>query len=158
MYKKVTLIVAVFALMLASGAVNVFAAGNASTHQCPPMYNADSNTVTDAYFCDGRLNAYDLTESVAVYYAYSAVPVFNVVTATQQMTNVVTAINFWTIDGDGVGQLALSVPASQIDPALSATAPTQIATANGVTLDYSPATHMFTVLGPRGYSFSWEAW
>ena len=158
MYKKVTLIAMVFALMLAGGAVNVFAAGNATTHQCPPMYNADSNTTTDAYFCDGRLNAYDLTESVAVYYAYASVPVFNVVTQTQQMTNVVGAINIWSIDGDGVGQLALSVPASQIDPAFSATAPTQIAAANGVTLMYTPATHMFMVSGPRGYSFSWLAW
>ena len=168
MLKKVMLIVTVVALVLASGAVNVFA-GDDDTDQCPAIYNEDDDMWVTAYFCDGRLNAFDLTQSVAVYYAYTAEPVWNLGTTTnddgqevqsmeEQMTNVVSAIHIWSIDAGGNGQLALYVPIAQIEPAFSATAPVQIAAANGIMLDYSPATHMFTVSAPDGYSFTWEAW
>jgi hypothetical protein len=168
-FKRVMLIGTVFALVLASGAVNVFASGNASTKPCPAMYNSDTNTWTDAYFCDGRLNAYDLTEPVAVYYAYTTQPVSVSVTTTDQdkdetaqtmqtqMANMVSAINIWSIDPEHVGQLALSVPVSKIEPAFSATAPTQIASANGITLSFSPASDMFTVTD-GSYAFTWKAW
>lgn len=156
MFKKGLLIVAVFMLVAAFGAANVFAADTSTANSsCPLVYNSDTGTWV-ANFCDGRINAFDMTEPVAIYYSYNTIQAVDSSGSTY-LTNVVSGINLWTINSNSVGQLALSVPLSQITPAFSAAHDVQIAAANGLTLNYSPSSHMFLVTAP-GYSFSWEAW
>jgi len=156
--------------VLAFGVVTVFAGEDSTDEdQCPGVYNEDEETWVYNYFCDGRLNSWDLTQPVAIYYDTTAVPVWNLVTTEdeegeevekmeQQMAEVVSAIHVWSVDAKGNGQMALYVPVAQIEPALSATAPVEIAAANGITLSYSPAVNMFTVTAPNGYVFTWEKW
>lgn len=169
MFKKFMLIVTAFALVLAFGAANAFAEDEAKDPACPGVYNEDEETWVYAYYCDGRLNAFDMMQSVAIYYDHTAEPTWNLVTTEdedgeevqvweEQMTEVVSAIHIWAIDADGNGQLALYVPVAQIEAAFSATAPVQIASANGIALNYTPASHTFTVTAPDGYSFTWDAW
>ncbi|GAB4415003.1 MAG: hypothetical protein Kow00106_10340 [Anaerolineae bacterium] len=153
MFKKVWLTAMVVAVVSLLGAASVFADGDDS--QGCMFYNEDED-VWVAGFCDGRLNAFDIAQPVAIYYSYDAV------LATDEdgnpyWTDVVDAIEVWAIDSEGVGQLALRVPVSQIAPALSATSDVQIAAVNGITLNYSPSANAFWVTAP-GYSFTWEAW
>ncbi len=131
---------------------------------CPAVYNEDEDAWVTAYFCDGRLNAFDLTEPVAVYYTYAPVTVWNLVTNEddeeiweQGSTDVVSAIQLWAVDTNGNGQMVISVPAAQAEEAFAATENVVLASANGITLTYVPAQHVFWVTAP-GYSFAWDAW
>ena len=154
MFKKVSLIVSVCALVFVFGAANVFADDSSAAQSCM-FYNADYGT-TVAGFCDGRINAFDMTEPVAIYYSYDTVQAVDD-DGNAYWADVIGGIEVWAIDGDGVGQPVMSVPLTQITPALSATSDVQIAAANGITLNYSPSANAFWVTAP-GYSFAWEAW
>lgn len=163
MFKKVTLILSVIAL-LAFGAVHVFAdsdSGDASA--CPAVYDENSGTWTSAYICDGRLNSFDLMAPVAVYYRYTNVPVQVETTdadgntvVEQQMNQVVSAISVWAIDGDGVGQEALVVPISTVSAIVMAGNSAIIAQQNGLTLGYSANGYLY-LNAYNGYTFYWEA-
>lgn len=162
MFKKITLILSVIAL-LAFGAVNVFAdSDDALPPACPPVYDEDSDFWTSAYFCDGRLNSFDLMAQAAVYYRYADVPVWVETTDDdgetvyeQQMTQEVSAISVWAIDSNGVGQEAMLVPMSSVSPAIASGVSAIIAQQNGITLGYSASGYLYiTTLG--GYTFAWE--
>jgi hypothetical protein len=72
---------------------------------------------------------------------------------------VIVGIALWTVDPDtSEGQLALYVPISAIEAAMSATSDVQIAAGNGVALYFSPAADEFTITGPSGYNFAWPCW
>jgi hypothetical protein len=153
MFKKIWLIVLVGTLVVIAGAASVFA-GDDSTESCT-FYNEDEGVTVPGY-CDGRINAFDIAQPVAIYYSYDTVQALDDEGSTY-LTDVVSGIELWTIDADGNGQLALWVPLANITPAFSATTDVQIAAAHGITLNYSPAAHAFWVTAP-GYSFSWETW
>jgi hypothetical protein len=151
MSKKLVLVLSVLALVLAFGAVNVFADDGTTPR---PVYNADEDVWTSGY-ADGRLNAYDIAQPVAVYYTYETVTAWDS-DGEAYLTNVVTSLQLWAIDGDGVGQMALSVPAAQLNAAVAAGQNVQIAAANGYAVNYS-ASGYFWMTAPSGYSFTWEA-
>lgn len=163
MVRKITLILSALTLLLALGAINIFAEDDDETSTpCPLVYDADSDTWTSAYFCDGRLNAFELLQSVAVYYEYTAVPVWVEITGEddatvweQQMTEVVDAITVWAIDVNGVGQKALSVPYSAVSAAIAAGTDAVIAQGDGVELGVSSDGALW-VTGPDGYHFTWD--
>ncbi|MBI5960589.1 MAG: hypothetical protein HY866_17755 [Chloroflexi bacterium] len=156
MFKKISLMLTVFALMFVFAAPNVFA-DDTETEGCVPIYDEDTDSYITAYFCDGRLNAFDMTEPIAIYYNYGTGQAIDD-NGYPYTVEVVDSISIWAIDGDGVGQPVLNVPASQITPALSATSDVQIASGNGVTLNYSPSADAFWVTAWTGYSFAWSAW
>lgn len=153
MFKKVWFTALAVVAVSVLGAASAFADGD-ETSGCM-FYNEDED-VWIAGYCDGRLNAFDIAQPVAIYYSYDTV------LATDEdgnpyWTDVVDAIEIWVIDSEGVGQLALRVPAAQIAPAFNAISDVQIAAVNGITLNYSPSADAFWVTAP-GYSFVWEAW
>jgi hypothetical protein len=153
MFKKIWLVVLVGALVLMVGAVNVFADGD-STAGCT-FYNEDEG-VTVVGYCDGRINAFDIAQPVAIYYSYDTVQALDDEGNTY-LTDVVSGIELWAIDADGNGQRAMWVPLANITPAFSASSDVQIAAAHGMSLNYSPSAHAFWVTAP-GYSFAWQAW
>jgi hypothetical protein len=153
MFKKAGLILSIGVLVCVLGAASALAS-DASGEICT-FYNADEGVTVSGY-CDGRINAFDIAQPVAIYYSYDTVQAVNDEGNTY-LTDVISGIELWSIDADGNGQLALSVPLASITPAFSATSNAQIAAANGLSLNYSPAAHAFWVTAP-GYSFSWEAW
>jgi hypothetical protein len=154
MFKKMLLIVSVFAFVLAFGATAAFA-GDDDAGDCPLVYSEDYGIWVPGY-CDGRINAFDIAQPVAIYYSYDTVQALDD-DGNAYTTNVVSGIELWVIDAEGTGQLVVWAHLPEIEQAFSATADVQIAAADGVTLNYSPSTHMFWVTAP-GYSFSWEAW
>ena len=151
MSKKLVLVLTVLALVLSFGAVNVFADGGTDPHQ---VYVPDDGIWTSAY-TDGRLNAYDINQPVAVYYTYNTVTAWDS-DGVAYATNVVSGLQLWAIDGNGVGQMALNVPAAQLNAAVAAGQNVQIAASNGYTVNYS-ATGYFWISSPSGYSFTWAA-
>jgi hypothetical protein len=62
MFKRLVLVGFVVVLALGTSAASVWAAGDDDPDGCPGVYNADEDLWITAYFCDGRLNAYDLTQ------------------------------------------------------------------------------------------------
>lgn len=156
MFKKGLLVVSEVVLVLAFGLTNVFADDD-GTESCPAIYNEDTETWTSDYFCDGRLNAFDVTQTAAVYYSYGLEQAWTD-DGDAFWLETPDGITIWTIDSEGVGQLALWVPLAEITPAMSAATDVQIAAGNGVTLNYSPAADAFWMTGPGGYAFVWEAW
>ncbi len=151
MSRKLVLIVSVFALVFAFGAVNAFASGGSDPHQ---VYVPSNGTWTSAY-TDGRLNAFDINQSVAVYYTYNTVMAWDA-NGVPYDTHVVSGLQLWAIDGDGVGQMVLNVPAAQLNAAVAAGHDAQIAASNGFTVNYS-ATGYFWISSPSGYTFTWAA-
>jgi len=154
MFKKIWLVALVSVLGLVGGVSNAFADDD-STTGCV-FYNEDEGVPVIGY-CDGRINAFDIAQSVAIYYRYETVSALDDEGNTY-LTDVVSGIELWAIDADGNGHLALWVPRASITSAFSASHDVQIAAANGLTLNYSPSAHAFWVTGPGGYSFVWEAW
>ena len=156
MFKKMLLMVSALVLVATFGTANVFAketpveeTSTVSSQDCLPLFDT-------AYYCDGRLNAFDIMQSVAVYYEYTSVQHWDA-DGNEYWTDEVSAIEVWVVGSDSVGQLALLVPASKFAPAFSATKDVQIASAQGVTLNYSPSSDAFWVTGPDGYTFVWDA-
>jgi hypothetical protein len=70
MFKKVWFVAMVVAVVSLLGAASVFADGDDS--QGCMFYNEDED-VWVAGFCDGRLNAFDIAQPVAIYYSYDTV-------------------------------------------------------------------------------------
>jgi predicted secreted protein len=97
-----------------------------------------------------------MTQPVAIYYTYDTAQVLDD-DGNWVWTDVVTGIALWSVDAEGSGQLALWVPAADVDSAFSATSDVQIAAAHGITLNYSPSGDVLWVTAP-GYSFAWEPW
>lgn len=149
--KKAVLLVSVLVLVLSMGAVSAFASDDSGGGVCD-MYNADEDLTITAY-CDGRINAFDLDEPVAVYYMFEDTTAVNddgETYATQQMSG----ISVWGINEDSDGYLAFWVSADEID---AASGDTMLGSAYGFALYYNAEWDVFTVTGPNGYSFSWEA-
>lgn len=155
MSKKMLLVASVFVIVFAFGATSVLA-DDEETKACPPVYSEDYDIWVSAYFCDGRLNAFDLMEPVAIYYTHDSAQVLDD-DGNWVWTEVVSGIALWSVDADSNGQLALWVPAADVVAAFSATSDVQIAAAQGITLNYSPSGDMLWVTAP-GYSFVWEPW
>jgi hypothetical protein len=162
MFKKVMLVAVVIAVLMGIGGTAVFADDGAS---CPATYSEDTGTYVQG-FCDGRVNAFDMTASAVVYYDYKTVATVNTVTDADgtitgyvdSTADVVSAVEIWVIDGDGVGQPALTVPVETINAAIARGADAQIAAGNGVSLNYS-AWGALWISAPGGYTFAWEpAW
>jgi len=151
MSKKLVLVLSVLALVLAFGAVNVFADDGTTPR---PVYNEDEGVWTSGYQ-DGRLNAFDIDQPVALYYTYDVVTAWDS-DGVAYAPHVVTSLQLWAIDGDGVGQMVLNVPAAQLNAAVAAGQNAQIAAANGYAVNYSTSGY-FWMTAPSGYSFTWEA-
>lgn len=147
MLKKVlltaSLVVAVFVL----GVVNVFA-DDSSDINCQ-VYNEDDGMYAPA-FCDGRLNGMDMEQPVAIYYTYETGQLLDD-DGYAYTTDVVTGIQLWAVDSEGVGQMVLDVPIAQLTGAQHSV------TSGGYSVSYSPAADTFTVVAPNGYTFSWAA-
>ena len=151
MSKKALLLVSVLALSLMLGAVSAFAddGGNLSAY-----VTDDGETVYG--YADGRINATDIIQSVAVYYSHETVVGWDDDTESATYGEVISGIELWALDSDDVGQQVLSVSLDQITPALSSSVDVQVAAANGYTVNYSPSGY-FWVTAPDGYTFIWEA-
>lgn len=107
-------------------------------------------------YCDERLNAFDVDQPVAIYYAREAQQ-FADDDGNAYIADAITGVEFWTIDSNGQGQLALWVPVEQIEAVFSSASDVQIAAQNGVTLTYSPsADALSATMG--SYTFSWNVW
>jgi len=161
MVKKVLLIVSVCALVAVFGAANVFA--DDGEDECPPTYNEDLGVWVNGY-CDGRLNAFDIVQSVAVYYDHAVVTTSTLKEDEdgeeyweQSAEEVISAIDVWGVTADGVGYQALVVPAAAVEAAKLAGVDAVLGSAHGITLGYSPSGYLW-VSGPDGYTFVWEAW
>lgn len=161
MFKKVSLVVSVVVMVMAFGLGNVLA--DDGEVECPAAYNEELGVWVTGY-CDGRLNAYDIMQSVAVYYDHE------VVTSTflaededgdeywaQSAEEVISAINVWGITAEGVGYPALVVPAEAVEEAKLAGVDAVLGSAHGITLSYSPSGYLW-VSGPDGYTFTWAVW
>jgi len=157
MFKKVMLAAVVIAVVMGLGGTAVFADDGFG---CPLTYSEDYGTYVQG-FCDGRVNAFDMTASAAVYYDYKTIPTVNTVTDDEgnvsyvdSTTDVVSGVEIWAIDGNGVGQKALSVPVETINAAIAAGADAVIAQGNGVSLNYSHWGYLW-ISAPGGYTFTW---
>ncbi len=155
MSKKVLLMASVLVIVFAFGATSVLAEDD-ETEACPPVYSEEYDTWVSAYYCDGRLNAFDMMQPVAIYYTYDTAQVLDD-DGNWTWTDVVTGIALWSVDADSNGQLALWVPKADIVSAFSAASDVQIATAHGIALNYSPSAAALWVTAP-GYTFAWEPW
>lgn len=140
------LLVGVFVLLL--GASVGFA-------QEEPCWTYDKKVGKIAIFCDGRLNTYDKTAPVYVYYDFDRkqVPDKN---NKLYWSDVVVGVEFWAVNSLGIGQQVAYVPVADITPALASTTDVQIFSGAGITLNYSPSGKMFWFTA-GGYSFSWSA-
>lgn len=147
MLKKVLLTASIAAVVLVFGAVNVFA-DNTSPINCQ-VYNEDDDMLAPGY-CDGRLNAFDIDQPVAIYYTYEQGQLVDD-DGNPYTTDVVSSIDLWAPDSDGAGQLVLSVPIEQI------TGTQNTVSRSGYTVSYSPVAKTFTVTAPNGYTFTWKA-
>ena len=147
MLKKVLLTAFVVVAVFVLGVVNVFANDNSPVNCL--VYNEDDDMVAPAY-CDGRLNGMDIDQSVAIYYTYEFGQLLDD-DGNAYSTDIVTGIQLWAIDSEGVGQLALDVPLAQL------TGSQHVVTGAGYTVSYSPAAGTYTVVAPNGYTFTWEA-
>lgn len=150
MTKKLAIFVAIVAL-LAVGASSVYAAPPKNEHP-GQVFNSTLGIWVPA-FGDGRINAFDMTEPVAVYYNYGNAEV-QAADGTMQLTQIVTGIDVWYIDSLSEGQFDFMVTAAQIAAARTASHATTLGTGHGFTLSYDPATTSFTISGD-GYSFTW---
>jgi hypothetical protein len=144
-FKKVLFIACALALTLALGAAAAYADGGEDEEK--PLLGFD----------DGRLNAFDFAQPVAVYYSYDSKQLVDD-DGNPYWADVVDGIELWAADSDGIGQLVLYAPIESIEAALASGVGTQIAAANGYTLSYLPATNMFCITTPTWYTFTWEAW
>lgn len=121
-----------------------------------PVFVIDEDMGAIAIFGDGRLNAFDMCESAAVYYDYVNEQFYNK-KGELEGRRVVAGIEIWVVDQTtNVGQLALYVTSAEINEALASAVDVQIAAANGVALYYSPSADSFWFTGPRGYQFTWK--
>ena len=162
MVRKVMLIAAVLVMVLAFGAAGVLASGDSNT--CAPIYNADEDVWVSAYYCDGRLNAFDIDQPFAVYYDYETVtrPTLRENADGAEYwedtpVSVISAIEIWSIDADSAGHPVLTIPASAVEAAKSAGVDTVLGSAAGITVNYSASGHLWAT-GPNGYTFTWAAW
>ncbi len=161
MFKKFTLVAVVIAVVMGLGATAAFADDGGG---CPATYSEDYGTYVQG-FCDGRVNAFDMLATAAIYYDYKTVATVNTVTDddgnvsyVDSTADVVSAVEIWVIDGDGVGQPALIVPVETINAAIARGVDAQIAAGNGASLNYS-AWGALWISAPGGYTFAWEpAW
>jgi len=162
MFKKVMLAAVVIAVVMGLGGTAAFADDGGG---CPATYSEDYGTYVQG-FCDGRVNAFDMTASAVVYYDYKTIATVNTITDADgtitgyedSTADVVSAVEIWVIDGDGIGQPALTVPVETINAAIARGVDAQIAAGNGVSLNYS-AWGALWISAPGGYTFSWElAW
>lgn len=155
MSKKSVFAIALFALVLAvaGSALTVQAASESQT--CPSVYNDDEGVWVQGIYCDGRLNAFDVDQPVAIYYAREAQQ-FVDDDGNAYTGDAIVGIEFWAIDSTGQGQLALWVPVEQVKAALNSTSDVQIASQNGISLSYSPAVNALTAT-MGSYTFTWDA-
>lgn len=158
MFKKFMLVAVVVAVMMGIGGTAVFADDDEG---CPPVYSEDYDVWVYG-FCDGRINAFDMTQSAAIYYTYTAEATVNKitdedgnVTYENSSTDVVSGVDIWTVNSDSEGQRALYVPVETIDAAIAAGVDAVIAQGNGVSLNYS-AWGALWISAPGGYTFTWE--
>jgi len=155
MLKKVLLVTVLVVVVCSFGAINVFASDE-SPNVCQ-MYNADEGLTVPGY-CDGRLNATDIDQPVAVYYTYDKVQAYDS-NGNGYLTDAISGIQLWAVGDNSNGYQVLNVPLAQITSVISgATQNVQIAANGEYTLNYSPAGDAFWITGPDGYSFVWEAW
>jgi hypothetical protein len=147
MLKKVLLTASVIVIVFVVGAVNVFAE-DTNPALCR-VYSEDDEMYAPAY-CDGRLNGMDIDQPVAIYYTYEMGTLYDD-DGYPYTTDVVTGIQLWAIDSEGVGQIVLNVPLAQL------TGSPHVVNASGYTVSYSPAAGTYTVAAPNGYTFTWEA-
>ncbi len=154
MLKKALFVAVLVVAVCSFGVINVFASGEDHSAGCTSLDSAGNQI---AVFCDGRINNYDMTESVAVYYTRSVVQSYDD-DGVPYWTEQIDGIQLWGIDGDSVGQLVLNVPLSRIESAMLSSQDVQIAANGAYSLNYSPSSNSFWVTGPNGYSFSWTAW
>ena len=152
MVKKTVLVITMLAVVLVSGALSAFADDPDTACQI----NSADEGVTVAAYCDGRINAFDIAQPVAIYYTFEDAEAIND-DGEAYLTQIVTGIELWGIDGDSNGYLALWVGIDEINAALASDVNVQLGAAYGLTLTYVPAVNMFWVTAP-GYSFSWDAW
>ena len=157
MSKKSVFAIALFALVLVvAGSVPTAMAATDESVACPPTYNEDYGVWVEGGYCDGRLNAFDIDQPVAIYYARAAQQ-FVDDDGNAYIADAITGVEFWTIDSNGQGQLSLWVPVEQIEAAFGSAGDTQIAAQNGITLRYSPAADaLWVTMG--SYTFSWNVW
>ncbi|MBN1563448.1 MAG: hypothetical protein JXA10_06405 [Anaerolineae bacterium] len=156
MVKKTLLLLTVFTVVLMSGAISAFADDTGTDCQ---VYNADEDVSVPAY-CDGRINAYDIMQPVAISYTTAAGTALND-DGEEYPTEVITGIALWGVDDDSNGYLAFWVGIDDINAAMTAAQVTNtnvtLGEAYGLILTYVPAADMFWVTGPA-YSFTWDAW
>ena len=152
MSKKALLLISVLALSVMLGAVSAFADDGGSN--MAPYVTDDGDTIYG--YADGRINATDIVQSVAVYYSHETVVGWDDDTESATYGDVISGIELWALDSEDVGQQVLSVSMAEIAPALASSVDVQIAAANGYSVNYSP-TGYFWVTAPDGYTFTWEA-
>ncbi len=160
MFKKMGLMVSVCALVFGFGASHVFASGG-DKELCLFQAEAEEEGEEEEAaevpgYCDGRINTFDIAQPVAIYYTYETVQRLDD-HGNAYLTDVVSGIELWAIDEESNGHLVLRVPLADLEEAFEADSDVEIASAEGITLSYSPSTEEFTVTAP-GYSFSWEPW
>ena len=154
MTKKGLLTISLLIALLALGAVSVLADDAPTDNMCP-MYSEDDETTVMGY-CDGRINATDIVQPVAIYYDYETVMGWDDDDECATYKDVVCGIELWEISSESVGQLVLHVGMDVVGPALTSTTDLQLASANGYTVNYS-GTGYFWVTAPNGYTFTWKA-
>ncbi|MCC7206157.1 MAG: hypothetical protein IT323_02560 [Anaerolineae bacterium] len=157
MSRKYLPVIALIALVvvIAGSAVTARAADGAQ-QTCPDVYSKEEGVWVRGVYCDGRLNAFDVDQPVAIYYARQPQRVIDA-RGHATITNAIIGIEFWVIDRNGQGQLALWVPVEDVEAAFGAASDMEIASQNGLTLRYSPSADALTAaLG--SYSFTWKVW
>jgi hypothetical protein len=149
---KSVLLVSILAMVLVGGAISVFAEEPVPNCQ---ITNTDEGLTVPAY-CDGRINAFDIAQPVAIFYTVEDTEAIND-DGEAYTTQQITGIEVWGVDGDSNGYLALWVGIDAINAALVSDGNVQLGSAYGVTLTYVPAVEMFWVTAP-GYDFTWDVW
>ena len=154
MSKRGLLTITLLIALLAFGAASALAEDTSGDTMCP-MYSEDDDMTVMGY-CDGRINATDIVQPVAIYYDYETIKGWDDDDECATYKDVVCGIELWAISSESVGQLVLNVGMDVIGPALMSTTDMQLASANGYTVNYS-ATGYFWVTAPNGYTFTWKA-
>ncbi|MCC7208886.1 MAG: hypothetical protein IT323_16370 [Anaerolineae bacterium] len=157
MSRKSVFAIALFAFVLAgAGGVSTTQAATNDNVNCPPTYSEEYDVWVESGYCDGRLNAFDIDQPVAIYYAREAEQ-FVDDAGNPYTGDAIIGVEFWTIDSSGQGQLAMWVPVEDVEAAFGSATDVQIASQNGVTLSYSPSGDVLTAT-MGSYSFSWNIW
>lgn len=157
MSRKSVFAVALVAIVLATvgSALPAQAAGEPN-QVCPAVYNPDQRVWVEGVYCDGRLNAFDVDQPVAIFYARQPERVVDD-KGRAYITDAIVGIEFWTVNANGQGQLAMWVPVDDVESAFDSASDVEVASQNGVTLRYSPAANALTAaLG--SYAFTWKVW